>query len=153
MQNNRHTFQSWRDHWVKDLSNRPRPTLPEDEGEEEEDKPSKSDSPKFKPPQRRQQVPQVASVHRTAPTPSSVSRRTLQRRDVSERVGARKPAPAPSSPLRPTAGNLFTDEDTELLDDAYEDILNLDEDHIIDAWVTWAENVYLFCFPILESAG
>jgi hypothetical protein len=47
--------------------------------------------------------------------------------------------------MKPTAGKHFTDKDTELLDDAYEDILNLDEDHIIDAWMTWAENVRLFC--------
>jgi hypothetical protein len=43
--------------------------------------------------------------------------------------------------VKPTAGKHFTEEDTELLDDAYEDILNLAEDQIIDAWVTWAENV------------
>jgi hypothetical protein len=45
--------------------------------------------------------------------------------------------------VKPTAGNNFTDEDTELLDGAYGDILNLDEDRVIDAWVAWAENVRL----------
>lgn len=46
--------------------------------------------------------------------------------------------------MKPTAGNSFTDEDTELLDESYEDILNLAEDQVIDAWITWAENVCLF---------
>ena len=148
IQNNRHTFQSWRDHWIKDLSNKPRPTLPDDEDEEDdnevEEKPPRNNSPKLRSPQRRQKAPQVAPVHRKPPASSSVSRPS-QRRDIGERQVARKSAPSRSSPMKPTAGKHFTDKDTELLDDAYEDILNLDEDHIIDAWMTWAENVRLFC--------
>ncbi|PMD31138.1 hypothetical protein L207DRAFT_573195 [Hyaloscypha variabilis F] len=140
--NNRHTFQSWRDHWIKDLSHRPRPTLSEDDedGEEEEgDELSKAYSPKFRPPVRQQNTARTATVQRNAPVSSSSSR-PPQARAMVDRKPARKSSPPPSSPVKPTAGNAFTDEDTELLSDAYEDILNLDEDHIIDAWVTWAEN-------------
>jgi hypothetical protein len=146
LQNNRHTFQSWRDHWIKDLSHRPRPTLSEDDedGEEEEgDELSKAYSPKFRPPVRQQNTARTATVQRNAPASSSSSR-PPQARAMVDRKPARKSSPPPSSPVKPTAGNAFTDEDTELLSDAYEDILNLDEDHIIDAWVTWAENVRLF---------
>ena len=63
---------------------------------------------------------------------------------MTERKPTRKPSSPLSSRIKPTAGKAFTDEDTELLEDSYEDILNLDEDQIIDAWVTWAENVRLF---------
>jgi hypothetical protein len=141
MQNNRHTFQSWRDHWIKDLSTRPRPALPEgDEDEEDEDEPSEDDGPKFRQPVRQQHVAEATRVHRNVPASSSTSR-APQSGNMIERKPVRKPSPPHSSPVKPTAGNSFTDEDTELLDDAYEDILNLDEDQIIDAWVTWAENV------------
>jgi hypothetical protein len=60
-----------------------------------------------------------------------------------ERKPVGKSSPTHYSPVKPTAGNNFTDEDTGLLDGVYGDILNLDEDQIIDAWVAWAENVRL----------
>ena len=82
----------------------------------------------------------MASTAQRIPASSSNSR-PPQGRVVTERKTARKPSPPPSSPIKPTAGNSFTDEDTELLEASYEDILNLDENQIIDAWVTWAENV------------
>lgn len=144
MQNSRHTFQSWRDHWIKDLSTRPRPTLPEAGGDEDdEDEPSEDDGPKFRQPVRQQYVAQVAKVSRNAAPASSSTSRVSQSRNMIERKPVGKSSPTHSSPVKPTAGNNFTDEDTELLDGVYGDILNLDEDQIIDAWVAWAENVRL----------
>jgi len=144
MQNSRHTFQSWRDHWIKDLSNRPRSTLPEAGGDEDdEDEASEDDGPKFRQPVRQQSVAQVAKVYRNAAPASSSASRVPQSRNMIERKPVGKSPPPHSSPVKPTAGNNFTDEDTELLDGAYGDILNLDEDRVIDAWVAWAENVRL----------
>jgi hypothetical protein len=142
MQNNRHTFQSWRDRWIKNLSTRPRHALIEaDEEDEDADDPSADDGPKFRQPVRKQHAPQVDNAHRDTSESSSPSR-TSQSRGIMERKPVRKPSPY-SSPAKPTAGNSFTDEDTELLDDNYEDIINLAEDQIIDAWITWAESVSL----------
>jgi hypothetical protein len=113
--------------------------IDEEVDEEEDDESPKHDNPQFWPPQRRKQVSATFTVQRSAPASSSTSR-AAQGRNVTERKSVRNSSP-PLSPVKPTAGKPFTEEDTELLDDAYEDILNLAEDQIIDAWVTWAENV------------
>jgi hypothetical protein len=65
---------------------------------------------------------------------------------VSEKKPVRNLPPAVASTVKPTAGRHFTEEDTELLEDAYDDILNLSDDQFIDAWLAWAENV---CFSYL----
>ena len=88
----------------------------------------------------RSNVPANSSNNRKAPASSSTSR-PPHGRGVEERKTVRKSQLAPSSAAKPTAGRHFTEEDTELLDNSYEDILNLAEDQIIDAWMTWAENV------------
>jgi hypothetical protein len=40
-------------------------------------------------------------------------------------------------------GNHFTKSEKELLMDAYDDIMDLDDDKIIDAWSAWAVTVSL----------
>jgi len=40
-------------------------------------------------------------------------------------------------------GNHFTESEKELLMDVYDDIMDLDEDKIIDAWSAWAVTVRL----------
>jgi hypothetical protein len=52
----------------------------------------------------------------------------------------------PSSPfiaktVESAGGSIFTEEETEALLEVYDDILNLREDAIIDAWMTWASAV------------
>jgi hypothetical protein len=61
----------------------------------------------------------------------------------------RKSSPAPSAALKPTAGKHFTENDTDLLLDSYDDILNLSDDQVIDAWLAWAAKVCSSC-NILE---
>jgi hypothetical protein len=44
-------------------------------------------------------------------------------------------------------GNVFTEEETEALLEVYDDILNLREDAIIDAWMNWASAVRIAVLP------
>jgi hypothetical protein len=62
----------------------------------------------------------------------------------------------PSSPFvaktaESAGGNIFTDEETEALLEVYDDILNLREDAIIDAWMTWASAVRIAFLPSYSS--
>jgi hypothetical protein len=49
-----------------------------------------------------------------------------------------KPAASPRKPLKDQP---FTEEDAKLLMAIYEDIVNIDEKRVFEAWEKWAENV------------
>jgi hypothetical protein len=74
---------------------------------------------------------------------------------VKKTVPRSSPGP-PSSPFvaktaESAGGNIFTDEETEALLEVYDDILNLREDAIIDAWMTWASAVRIAFLPSYSS--
>lgn len=126
LQDPRHTFQSWRDRWVKQLQQLPHPDLALDDtipgpvhernGIQTNKKPSIAGS-------------------RVSPVipPSSRSAQKSHNRRLS-------PAPALSRKST-SSGQSFTEEDCDLLWDEYEDIMNIDETLFIDAWEAWAEKV------------
>ncbi len=40
--------------------------------------------------------------------------------------------------LKSAGGNIFTDEETQLLLDAYDSILDISDDQALDAWIAWS---------------
>ena len=142
--NNRHTFQSWRDRWVKQLSFRPRPTLPEDDEDEEDDEPPAQDGPTYRLPVNRRDLPGAVVPLRSTQAASSSSARSPPSRNASERKAERTSAPAPSRPARPAGNDVFTDDETELLVEEYAAILDVKNDQEIDAWQSWAAAVGSF---------
>ena len=128
------------------MSHRPRPTIPEDDDDEEEEEDGVDDrgpiysSPQWRPPQSRRSVQRPATVPAKPPErPSTlppVERPTVQKtmpKSPRVRLHVEKSA----------GGENFTHEETELLLDAYDDVLNLREDKVIDAWITWATAVFI----------
>jgi hypothetical protein len=47
----------------------------------------------------------------------------------------------PASPPLPSSGLPFNKADEEILLEAYQDIMNIDEGNIVSAWSAWAEAV------------
>ncbi|KAH6679048.1 hypothetical protein B0J14DRAFT_685928 [Halenospora varia] len=196
--NPRHTFQSWRDRWIKYVQYRPRPSLTdedEEEGEEEED--ATSPQPLAKPAisSRRTAPPPVAAIassSRAQPQPL-VSDYEMEEEgeeiEAEESSTARLPARVKSEPpLRPTTSkpssrtvgpssvslppaiksvknaqtarnrairnvaafkpttnspsatqnSAFTEDEMQMMLDNYDDIMNIRDDMIIDAWLQWA---------------
>ncbi|KAE8445129.1 hypothetical protein EG329_013731 [Mollisiaceae sp. DMI_Dod_QoI] len=141
--NNRHTFQSWRDRWIKHVSALPRPennvNEEDNENEEEDDEPGPSRRPIVRAPPR-------SSVARPTATSALPTARIAPRRptaDLAQEKSVRSP-PLPRSPganpfvQKSAGGNVFSDEETEELVAHYDDIVNLSDDQIIDAWIAWA---------------
>lgn len=151
-QNNRHTSQSWRDRWVKYVSFRPRPPLPEEDPEDNVgDGPATSGNIQLRPQSRKtptQPDPQPAPRPTKLPSRTQASSSATR---VVERNGLRpKKTPSASSKGssavgKSTGGTNFTEEETHELLNAYDDILNLDEDQIIDAWIAFAAEVSRSC--------
>ncbi|KAF8857978.1 hypothetical protein BDZ45DRAFT_690436 [Acephala macrosclerotiorum] len=138
--NNRHTFQSWRDRWIKHVSMLPRPEDTEDNSDEEDIKGKEGDN---------EPAPSRRPIARS---PSSVPRPTARRDLPVSRVAKGRPPVEPpqnSSPIalspnanpyvqRSVGGNVFSEEETQELLDRYDEIINIADDQQIDAWIAWA---------------
>ena len=74
----------------------------------------------------------VIPKERSTPLSSQSKHKAQQGREVST------PAASPKKPLK---GQPFTEEDAKLLLSIYDDIMNIDETKLIDAWEKWADNV------------
>ncbi len=106
------------------LSNRPRPEVPPDavyEGQPPEESPLRID----------------------------INHKSLSDADSSRTIAADHRAHSTDhvsiAPInqsaKPTPNKPFTKEDRQLLEDIYDDILNIDEGKVIAAWNAWAEEV------------
>ncbi|KAK0120208.1 hypothetical protein ONS95_011614 [Cadophora gregata] len=147
-----HTWQSWLDRWKKYISATKRPTLPEDdEDDEEEDdvEPApvapKSSRPRnlsvvsrpsrrpaqvsASPPPKSRSKPHSVPINQTPIASPAVSTRS-QRSSTSIQA-------IPFVPMS-IGGNVFTDEESELLFEAYDSIMDLNEDQVINAWMAWS---------------
>ena len=128
-QNPRHTFQSWRDRWVKTLSLRSRPVV--SDNDEEDDNTG-------------------GYVHKKGAGTTALSRTKGTKKPYNSKIASAPPRPrsrrsspeAPERPVRPvksSTGRRFTEEEDDLLLVESKFILNLDPDKTIEAWVTWAD--------------
>lgn len=117
-QNPRHTFQSWRDRWIKFLEHRPRPEM--SDGDDHVDQGNNEPLPK---------------LHSRLPP-------KLRSHTASDAVTIASPQQTPIPQSKEFSGSkTFTDEDTALLVNEYDDILNIDESEELNAWQAWADNV------------
>ncbi|CZR52419.1 uncharacterized protein PAC_02296 [Phialocephala subalpina] len=141
--NNRHTFQSWRDRWIKYVSLLPRPKVAEDDDNEENVEANEEPSPSRRP---------VARAHPPSSVPPPTTRQSIPKSRVAT---SRSPAEPPQSnsvgsspiPLSPDAnpfvqksvgGTVFSEEETQELLDVYDEVINISPDQQIDAWIAWA---------------
>ncbi|RDW85485.1 hypothetical protein BP5796_03810 [Coleophoma crateriformis] len=113
--NPRHTFQSWRDRWIKILEPRLGPAVFDEDDEEEEinePSPITTRQPSSKPQSRptSSDAPAVSTRHMKAPQTKE-------------------------SPI----SIIFTDEDTALLEEDYDDIINVADYNELNAWQAWAD--------------
>jgi hypothetical protein len=153
--NNRHTAQSWRDRWVKYVSKQPRPppTTPSHKTSTSGPLPASRGSPpnqrsalqssvsdEIEPPSRTSPALDkraLGQTHRLSAAPTGSPRPTSAGAS-NARLSPRKER---SHPKISTGEAKFTNEEIDLLRDAASDIMNLDEDRAIDAWITWADTV------------
>jgi len=145
-----HTWQSWADRWKKYVSQRARPTLPEDDDEDEEEEEDDIEpapvAPTRRAPTTTRPVPRAAQTTVSPPPksrPKSHSERLNQAPVVSPVPSARSqdsPASIRANPflLKSTGGNVFSNEESQLLFDAYDLIMDLSDDQAIDAWIAWS---------------
>jgi hypothetical protein len=124
------------------LSNLNRPDLPDDEEENLEESAAPRDSPQLKPRQNKtinnRAVVQSKAIP-SRPSPGRTSKNTNSANDLAQRqqdLSTSRPYVAKS-----TAGTVFTQEETDLLMEAYDVILDVADDQIIDAWTAWAVEV------------
>ncbi|KAH9208487.1 hypothetical protein DL95DRAFT_449855 [Leptodontidium sp. 2 PMI_412] len=146
-----HTWQSWLDRWKRYVSVKKRPLL-EDEDEDEENDlepmpiPPKPRQPRNQPSVSRS-IPRSAppplipppAKSRPAPEPKLPTHASLASPVASERShNSTRSLKANPFILKSPGGNVFTNEETELLFDAYDDIMDLSDDQVIDAWIAWS---------------
>jgi hypothetical protein len=165
LQNNRHTFQSWRDHWIKYVSQHARPI-------DADASPAPSDGPALVAKagnraalQKNRTERHVSQPHRA---PASTSRAANDEPVAGSVTGSKssksRVAESPSANpwVAKSAGGLdFSQKEIQLLVDFYDDIVNIDEDKAIDAWAAWALQVggrhvsfqrfRFLTLPIIES--
>ncbi|KFY00687.1 hypothetical protein O988_03169 [Pseudogymnoascus sp. VKM F-3808] len=127
--NPRHTAQSWRDHWIKQLSSQPRPEINMDSTDwpvkNKEDRP-------------RRAFPPAIQSKNVVTTPNA--------------SGARKPHMVPPATPHSLEGEIpiseeppfttdvpFTDEDIAVLEDEYCDIVKVPQGKIVHAWEAFAK--------------
>jgi hypothetical protein len=140
LKNPRHTFQSWRDRWIKYVSHRAHTALPDEEEEVD-------DAVGYKPPPRARTASRIASnptkkgatgSSPTSAAPSSGTRLPPTRKNSTETKTEPEPVTEASKLVKLSTGNQFTDEEDELLLDSSKEILNLDSRQELDAWFNWA---------------
>ncbi|PVH78402.1 hypothetical protein DL98DRAFT_573149 [Cadophora sp. DSE1049] len=147
-----HTWQSWLDRWKRYVSVMKRPTLPEDDEEDEEEDDvepvpvaPKPEQPRNPPPVSRP-VPRPARTSVSPPPkfrPKSYSKLPNQASVASPVPSVRSENSSTSLKANPfllksTGGNIFINEETQLLFDAYDAIMDLSDDQVIDAWIAWS---------------
>ncbi|KAI6710311.1 hypothetical protein JHW43_007163 [Diplocarpon mali] len=129
-----HTAQSWRDRWVKRLQFCKRPELQQaNESEESEESETNHKSTAPAPPLVRKSYigrPQNKSpILRTAPAKTQAYAKSHTTKSTSTHISTASPS---------DGGNVFTDEETDLLFEQYETIMEINDDQIIDAWIAWS---------------
>ncbi|PBP27703.1 hypothetical protein BUE80_DR001304 [Diplocarpon rosae] len=154
----RHTAQSWRDRWLKKLQFCKRPELEEedDQSEEGEEGETNHKSIASKSPSARQSqtgrpankpsIPRAAPAHtqahknphRTNSMPSHTSTTSPVNSERSHTSHVPRAFEANPFILESDGGNVFTDEETDLLFEHYDSIMELNDDQIIDAWIAWS---------------
>ncbi|RDL36993.1 uncharacterized protein BP5553_04426 [Venustampulla echinocandica] len=117
--NSRHTFQSWRDRWVKYVSHRARPELSDEEGDE---------GPLPPPTSRisRRHVSRPPTHASSSNAAQSRPPQTTPPKQTADQPGVQTPKP-------------FSMRDEQQLLDAYDDIMNIDDEKVIAAWSAWAD--------------
>lgn len=145
--NNRHTFQSWRDRWIKYVQFYARPsgldTTQSNGGSAKTNtkpNPQKSRMPSSsKSPDHSRHIPPPLQATASSPRPVDSS---FSSEPVGNIRSSRMKVPDSSQPnpwvARSTGGMNFTEEEVQLLLNVYDDIVNIDEDKAIDAWAAWA---------------
>ncbi|KAG4438097.1 hypothetical protein IFR05_006418 [Cadophora sp. M221] len=146
-----HTWQSWLDRWKRYVSGKKRPLLEDKDEDEENDLEPMAVPPK--PRQPRNQPSVSRSIPRSAPRPSippsARSRPTPQPKlptqdslasPVASKRSHNSTKSLKANPfiLKSPGGDFFTNEETELLFDAYDAIMDLSDDLVIDAWIAWS---------------
>lgn len=137
--NPRHTYQSWRDRWIKHLSLQHRPNVAVDNS------PGPVRTIYRKPKSE-------ASAHPTPPRRSSAMSSAVPRSRASpaqRSTPARQPpTPRHSSPVPPSSPPsgtpIFTAEDDEILETEYPDLLKLNPGKLIAAWTEFARAVSIY---------
>ncbi|KAG9238911.1 hypothetical protein BJ875DRAFT_286677 [Amylocarpus encephaloides] len=142
MKNPRHTFQSWRDRWIKYVSYHARPALPTDDDDELDNREDEIDEitrPKPATTTRRP-APKVSPKRPTKVSePTPIPSKSKTTRDNGLEHEGESPEPSTSSrPVILATCKPFTPKENRLLQQSYADIENLDEDRTIDAWMNWA---------------
>ncbi|RDW75340.1 hypothetical protein BP6252_06482 [Coleophoma cylindrospora] len=118
--NPRHTFQSWRDRWIKILEPRLGPTVFDEDDKEE------------------QEINEPSPITARQPSSKPQSRPTSSAAPVVSTKHIKAPQ-TKESPIR----MIFTDEDTALLEENYDDIMNIAEDEELNAWQAWADKYHI----------
>ncbi|EPE25386.1 ARID-like protein [Glarea lozoyensis ATCC 20868] len=140
LKNPRHTYQSWRDRWVKHVSHQAHTALPDEEEEADDDV-------GYVPPSRARTASRIASnstkkvaagSSATTAKPSIRIRPPPTIKNDTEPKDMAEPVVEALKPVNLSTGNRFTDEEDELLLEASKPILNLDSRQELDAWCNWA---------------
>jgi hypothetical protein len=146
-QNSRHTFQSWRDRWIKYVQFHARPSDPDIS--ETSDDPVKTNTKNAKATKSVTHRSQISSESESPEIvrhiPPSTSR-SVAAKPSAEPVssikskGTKVPESSQANPwvAKSSGGIKFTEKEIDLLMDEYDAIVNIDEDRAIDAWAAWA---------------
>ncbi|KAG0645996.1 hypothetical protein D0Z07_7891 [Hyphodiscus hymeniophilus] len=147
--NPRHTFQSWRDRWVKHLSRRSRPEISEAELAAVADNPTVSIYSNHLPPARPLRSP---APDDESPDISLASSAKSEARVRSRSLNAKKPAadkpknkpvaagPIPVLPLvrKSTGGMVFTQAETDFMMEYYDVMVEADQKKGVRAWAKYS---------------
>ncbi|KAL2069429.1 hypothetical protein VTL71DRAFT_14108 [Oculimacula yallundae] len=147
-----HTPQSWMDRWKRYVSLRKRPDENEDEDETEEDKPEsvpaplKRRQPRYAPsgpppPIQSTPAPSIPPPPKIPPIqrPKPPTQASVASPVASEKShNSTKSLKAGPFVLKSVGGDVFTNAESKLLLDAYDEIMNISPDQIIDAWMAWS---------------
>ncbi|PBP20963.1 hypothetical protein BUE80_DR008224 [Diplocarpon rosae] len=154
----RHTAQSWRDRWVKKLQFCKRPELQEEDDQSEEGEESETNhksSASKSPSARQSQTGRPANkprIQRAAPAQTQAHKNPHRNNSMPTHISTTSPVHSEKSHtshvskafeanpfiLKSDGGNVFTDEETDLLFENYKSIMELNDDQIIDAWIAWS---------------
>ena len=136
-----------------------RPTLPEDDDEEEEEEEDDIEpapiAPKPRQPRKAPMISRTVQSHAQISGSLPPKLRPKSHLERLDHIPVVSPVPSARSEdssaslnanpflLKSTGGNVFSDEESRLLFDAYDSIMNLSDDQSIDAWIAWSVAVSL----------
>lgn len=154
LQNPRHTWQSWRDRWLKSLAHRERPATTGSQPVSRDPAPPPQNVGRRRAPvsssSRPSQSPATAAVPPTIDAePVNHGRSMTHGKPLvlnekeHEILSSRRGSPSDSAEeiQEPLLGDDFTDEDEVLLLDMSKDIENIDPEKMTDAWEAFAKLV------------